>query len=68
MIRFDKQMKQNENPEKSQKISLKSRDQKYWEIPSRKIPGLKFLIPLGPAHITRSPEKKTIQHFVFNAH
>ena len=32
----------------------KSRDQKYWKIPgfgkipSRKIPGLKFLIPLGP--------------------
>ena len=63
MIRFDKQMKQNENPEKSRTISQKSRDQKYLEIPSRKIPGfgkipsrkipgLKFLIPLGPAQDT----------------
>ena len=45
---------------KSRKKSRKSRDQKYWKIPSRKIPGfgkipsqkipgLKFLIPLGPA-------------------
>ena len=31
----------NENP---WKIFLKSRDKKYWKIPSRKIPGLKFFI------------------------
>ena len=45
MIRFDKQIKQKC---KSRKVSIKSRDQKYQEIPCRKIPGLKFLIPLGP--------------------
>ena len=46
---------------KSRKNSLKSRDNKYWEIPSREIPGfskipvLKFLIPLWPGHVQRQP-------------
>ena len=39
----------NEAKMKISKFFPKSRDQKYWKIPSRKIPGLKFLIPLGPA-------------------
>ena len=57
IIQIDNQMKQKR---KSQKNSFKSQDQKCWEIPpweisgynkipSQKILGLKFLIPLGPA-------------------
>ena len=60
IILFDKQMKQKWKSRKIPKFFPKSRDQKYWKIPSRKIPGfskilsrkipgLKFLILLGPA-------------------
>ena len=38
-------MKIPKNPESFPKIP----GSKNWKIPSRKIPGLKFLIPLGPA-------------------
>ena len=34
----------------SEKLGNLAQPAWYWEIASRKIPGLKFLIPLGPAH------------------
>ena len=48
LIYLTSKWSKNENPEKSRKFFLKSRDQKYWKIPSRKIPGSRDLAKSRP--------------------